>query len=91
MEKLRREDIYGICQKIKDGVSIKETIPFSTNHLKNSKLETMLFIAHSGMTAVNAGKVYFTQNPMIINYPEWIAFGKYSYQQLKWVLIEKQS
>lgn len=26
---------------------------------------------------------------MAINYPQWIAFAKYSYQQLKWVLIEK--
>ena len=26
---------------------------------------------------------------MAINYPQWVAFAKYSYQQLKWVLIEK--
>ena len=49
----------------------------------------MLFIGHSAATAVNAGKVYFTQNPMAINYPQWIAFAKYSYKQLKWVLLEK--
>lgn len=49
----------------------------------------MLFIGHSAATAVNAGKVYFTQNPMAINYPQWIAFAKYSYQQLKWVLLDK--
>lgn len=49
----------------------------------------MLFIGHSAATAVNAGKVYFTQNPMAINYPQWLAFAKYSYKQLKWVLIEK--
>ena len=49
----------------------------------------MLFIGHSAATAVNAGKVYFTQNPMAINYPQWLAFAKYSYQQLKWVLLEK--
>ena len=28
---------------------------------------------------------------MAINYPQWMAFAKYSYQQLKWVLIEKPS
>ena len=28
---------------------------------------------------------------MAINYPQWIAFTKYSYDQLKWVLIEKPS
>ena len=49
----------------------------------------MLFIGHAGATAVNAGKVYFTQNPLAINYPQWIAFAKYSYSQLKWILIDK--
>ena len=76
-------------KRIKEGNSIKDSIPFSTDHLKNPKLGTMLFVAHSGMTAVNAGKVYFTQNPMAINYPEWMAFGKCAYKQLKWVLLEK--
>ncbi len=76
-------------KRIKDGYSVKDSIPFSTNHENNPKLGTMLFIAHTAATAVNAGKVYFTQNPMAINYPQWVAFAKYSYQQLKWVLIEK--
>ncbi len=26
---------------------------------------------------------------MAINYPQWLAFAKYSYQLLKWALIEK--
>lgn len=76
-------------KRIKEGHSVKESIPFSLNREKHPKLATMLFIGHSAATAVNAGKVYFTQNPMAINYPQWIAFAKYSYQQLKWVLIEK--
>ena len=69
--------------------SIKESIPASLNRKKHPKLASMLFIAHSVATAANAGKVYFSQNPMAINYPQWIAFAKYSYLQLKWVLIEK--
>jgi hypothetical protein len=76
-------------KRIKEGHSIKESIPFSLNREKHPKLATMLFIGHSAETAVNAGKVYFTQNPMVINYPQWIAFAKYSYKQLKWLLIEK--
>lgn len=76
-------------KRIKEGHQIKKSIPLSTNHEKHPKLGTMLFIGHSAATAVNAGKVYFTKNPMAINYPQWLAFGKYSYQQLKWVLIEK--
>lgn len=76
-------------KRIKEGLSIKKSIPFSLNREKNPKLATMLFIAHSGATAINAGKVCFTENPMAINYPQWIAFAKYSFYQLKWVLIEK--
>lgn len=76
-------------KRIKEGYSVKESIPFSLNREKHPKLVTMLFVGHSAATAVNAGKVYFTQNPMAINYPQWIAFAKYSYKQLKWVLIEK--
>lgn len=76
-------------KRIKEGYSIKESIPFSTNREKHPKLATMLFLGHSAATATNAGKVYFTQNPMAINYPQWIAFAKYSYTQLKWVVVEK--
>ena len=76
-------------KRIKEGYSVKDSIPISLNREKHPKLATMLFMGHSAVTAVNVGKVYFTQNPMAINYPEWIAFAKYSYSQLKWVLIEK--
>ncbi|MBQ3532008.1 MAG: hypothetical protein IJA05_08870 [Oscillospiraceae bacterium] len=76
-------------KRIKEGYSVKDSIPISLNREKHPKLATMLFMGHSAVTAVNAGKVYFTQNPMAINYPEWIAFAKYSYSQLKWMLIEK--
>lgn len=76
-------------KRIKEGERICDSIPFSRNRDKHPKLATMLFIAHSGATAINAGKVYFTQNPMAINYPQWIAFTKYSYKQLKWAIVEK--
>ena len=79
---------YGI-KRIKEGYPIKDSIPFSLSREKHPKLGTMLFIGHSAATAVNAGKVYFTKNPMAINYPQWLAFAKYSFQQLKWVLLEK--
>ena len=76
-------------KRIKEGYKIKDSIPFSLNREKHPKLATMLFVAHSGAAAINAGKVLFTENPMSINYPQWIAFAKYSYMQLKWVVIEK--
>ena len=37
----------------------------------------------------SARKVFFKKNPMAINYPQWIAFAKYSYSQLKWALLQK--
>lgn len=76
-------------KRIKEGHSIKDSIPFSLNRENHPKLETMLFIGHSSATAINAGKVAFTKNPLAISYPQWIAFGKYSYSQLKWGIVEK--
>lgn len=74
---------------IKEGNKVKDSIPISLNRSKHPKLATMLFIGHIGATAVNAGKVYFTKNPMAINYPQWMAFAKYSYKQLRWAVIQK--
>ncbi len=76
-------------KRIKEGYSIKDSIPVSLNREKHPKLATMLFIGHSGATAINAGKVFFEKNPMAINYPQWLAFAKYSFKQLKWVLKDK--
>lgn len=76
-------------KRIKEGNSVKKSIPFSLNREKHPKLGTMLFIGHSAAVAVNAGKVAFTENPMAINYPQWLVFAKYSYSQLKWGLLEK--
>lgn len=76
-------------KRFKEGSSLKDAIPFSLNREHHPKLATMLFIAHAGAAAANAGKVYFTKNPVAINYTQWIAFAKYSYGQLKWALIDK--
>lgn len=79
---------YAIKRKV-EGNPMRDCIPFSLNRDRHPKLATMLFVAHAGATAANAGKIAFTQNPVAINYPEWLAFAKYSYIQLKWCLIEK--
>lgn len=76
-------------KRIKEGNKVKDSIPISLNRSKHPKLATMLFIGHTGATAVNAGKVYFTKNPLAINYPQWMAFAKYSYKQLRWAVIQK--
>jgi len=79
---------YGIKRK-KEGYSLKESIVFTSNRQKHPKLGTELFLAHTAATAINTGKVYFSQNPLAINYPQWIAFAKCSISQLKWVLIDR--
>lgn len=86
------EVIVRLCyaiKRVKEGHTIKESIPVSLNREKHPKLATMLFIANSAATGINLGKVLFTKNPLAINYPQWLAFAKYSYGQLKWSLINK--
>lgn len=76
-------------KKLKEGKSINECIPFSVKRKNNYKLSTMLFLGHTSSCAINAGKIYFTQNPLAINYSEWLMFLKCSYEQLKFGLINK--
>ena len=76
-------------KRIKEGHSIKESIPVSLDRQKNPKLATMLFITQSTASAINAGRIAFTHNPLDINYAQWILFFKYTFKQLKWELIDK--
>lgn len=85
---------YGL-KRISEGHTIAESIPVSLDRVKNPKLATMLFIAHSAAVGINAGKVavnivldkpdFYTA----INYTEWLAFAKYGFQQAKWILYDK--
>lgn len=77
-------------KKMGEGCSLKDSIPFSADRQKMPKLQTMLFVAHSAATAMNAGKVYFSGgNPMAVSYSQWLVFAKYSFQQAKWAFFEK--
>ncbi|KUP04710.1 hypothetical protein Q75_14785 [Bacillus coahuilensis p1.1.43] len=76
-------------KRLSEGHTLKDSIPVNIINRRMPKLQTMLFISHSICTGVNGGKVYFTQNPLAINYTEWMAFAKYSISQMKWTLIEK--
>lgn len=77
------------AKRLYEGFKFNEAIPVGINHINKPKLGTMLFIAHSASTAINAGKVAFTENPLNINYAQWLAFAKYSVKQLKWILADK--
>lgn len=74
--------LWGVVREV-----LSTDVNILLNREKYPKLATMLFLGHSVATAVNAGKVAFTENPMAINYPQWIAFTKYSYSQLKWAVM----
>lgn len=76
-------------KRLSEGNTFVESIPLGLNHEKKPKLGTMLFIAHSAATAINAGKVALTENPLDINYPQWLSFARYSIKQLKWVMMDK--
>lgn len=80
-----------LVKSLKEGKTLKESIPFDTPNNRKPKLQTMLFTAHLLATTANAGKVYLTQNPLSINYPQWILFAKYSFKQANWVGFEKQN
>ena len=51
----------------------------------------MVFVYHHVATAANAGKVYFTSNPLGVNLPQWLWFIKSSYQQFKWAVWTKEN
>ena len=76
-------------KELKGGKNIKEAVAVSVDRNKHPKIGTMLFLAHSIEVAANTGKICFKEDPTAINYPQWAAFAKYSYQQLKWMLIDK--
>ena len=89
------EVIVRLCyfaKRMVEGHGIAEAVPFdlSANECK-PKLRTMLFCAHLMATAANAGKVALLQNPLAINYSQWMAFFGYALPQVKWVLVDKES
>lgn len=76
-------------KRIKEGHAIRDSIPFLLNRERNPKFGTMWFIGHSAAAVVNIEKICFTKNPLSINYPQWIAFARCSYKQLKRALMGK--
>lgn len=76
-------------KRLHDGNTLSESMPFSTNREKHPKLATMLFLAHSVAAGIDAGRVYFSKNPMELSYPEMVVFATYAMKQLKWAAIDK--
>lgn len=72
-----------------EGCSLTQSLPFEFSPREHKpKLRTMLFAAHLLSTAANAGKVAIGQNPLLINYSQWVAFFRYAVSQLKWSFFD---
>ena len=82
--------LYGIKRRY-EGNDWIDCVPLDIVGHRKPKLQTMLFVSHLIATAANAGKVYFTGNPLSINYTQWMLFSKYALSQLKWELINKEN
>ena len=76
-------------KRLHEGYPLRESIPFSTNRDKHPKLATMLFLAHSVAAGIDAGRVYFSKNPMELSYPEMVIFAGYAIKQRKWAAVDK--
>ncbi len=78
-------------KRLSEGHELADALPFSIpGRPPQPKLNTMLFTAHLIAAATNGGRAALTKNPLAINYPEWIVFGKVALQQLRWVLYQKE-
>jgi hypothetical protein len=71
------------AKALSEGKSLTEAVPLGNA----PKLRTQLFTAHAVATAANAGKVYVTQNPLAVNWPQWLAFFRYLLPQAHWLLV----
>jgi hypothetical protein len=80
------------AKRVYEGNLLVDAVPFEIPlGGPKPKLRTMLFTAHLIASAANAGKVAIGQNPLMINYPQWVALFRYLVPQLKWVLLDKEA
>ncbi len=83
---------FYFLKRMQEGHGFIESLPLNiAGQPRKPKLQTMLLTAHVIATAANAGKVYFTQNPLAINLPQWLWMCKSTYHQIKWLVWEKEN
>lgn len=78
---IKQMSVYGA----EFGVTILDTMPL---HM-NPRFRMMLAMAYGTSSAVNAGKVYITQNLLNANYASWMGFAWNGFHALKWALLDK--
>ncbi|NID05876.1 hypothetical protein HBF26_13325 [Luteibacter jiangsuensis] len=76
-----------LVQNLHAGTSLKEAIPVASNRTVRRKL----IIAHGVATAVNAGKVYFTKNPMAISWAQIMTLTRYLVPEVRYLMFGKDA
>ncbi|MHB1609858.1 MAG: hypothetical protein ACYCXX_14745 [Acidiferrobacter thiooxydans] len=74
-------------RSIKAGKTLAESLPSASS----VKLRRQLLIANSVAMLINAGKVYITQNPLAISWPQALAFLRYVMPEVLFVLYGKEA
>lgn len=78
-------------KRLNEGYDMMEALPVNIPGGKmKPKLQTMLFTAHTISTTVNLSKTAITENPLAVNFPQWLMFFKSLFAQLNWVLAKKE-
>lgn len=67
------------------GESLVDTMPLKMN----PRFRIMLALAYGTSSAVNAGKVYVTQNILDANYASWMGLAWNGFHSIKWVAFER--
>src|SRR5437764_3673689 len=74
-------------REVAEGQTLAEALPVANN----PRLRTSLLLAHAVAAAVNAGQVAITQNPLALNWAQWLALFRYLVPQVHWVLVEQRN
>lgn len=75
-----------IVRELGEGSGLVAAMPVASK----PRLRSSLLLAHGIAAAVNAGKVAVTQNPLALNWAQWLALFRYLLPQMHWLLVEKQ-
>jgi hypothetical protein len=88
MEALMRA-FYVSKQVVRNEASFGQTLLETMPGKMSPRFRTMLALGYGTSSAVNAGKVYVTQNLLNANYASWMGLAWNGFHALKWSLIER--
>lgn len=74
-----------VVRELSEGSGLVAAMPVAST----PRLRSSLLLAHGVAAAVNAGKIAVTQNPLALNWAQWLALFRYLLPQMHWLLVEK--